>query len=304
MTAYRAAALLLLVPLLAGWQAGVRAKGDLAIDGYVRSVHVEVGAIFGEGADLTLSLPVSDGLAMVRIVVPGWQMNRQLGPEATQLEATWSEHGPHGDLRFYADRPATGQVSVRFAGEGRLIRLDFEWIDSATGARRALDLADTTIYPSSRVNDDRPLVAASPSSKPVYDDRGSSGSTGCDGDDWDDGDDDWNNDDGWDDDGWDDESSTGCEGDDLSDDSSDDWSDDSGGTGCEVDDTDSGEWEGDDLDSEGASCEGDDLGGEAVASSGRRRPSAQAARLFNQLPFLMVLIGVRLMVVRIRRRRR
>lgn len=296
MNARPVSALLLLTPLLVAWTGEEQVAGSVSFGGSTYAAQVDVVGTFGSRIDYVLHVPVAGTKARLRISLPLDQTNRPLGPSAIDVTAHWVERSPAtGVAWFEADRPDGGQMSVRANGDGWRLLLDMDWVDPRRGAERSLAL-EATLHP--------PAPAEPRAPKPSARDDHGSASTGCDGDDgWDD--DGWEDDDSWDDDGWDDSDSTGCEGDDLGDDSSDDWSDDSASTGCEGDDTDSGGWEGDDLDSsDGASCEGDDLGGEAVASTGRRRPSAQAARLFNQLPFLMVLIGVRLAVVRVRRRRR
>lgn len=290
--------LLLLAPLLAAWTTGGSGQATWSDGTRARITSVSVVA-HGDPAEFRAVLSFRDGEvgdALIHLRVPQRSVGLTLDLAVDHVGALYVAYGPDGDKLFEEQRPLDGEVSILPRGDRWVMRLSGRWSDGETiralhgltvwldapGEAHGEDYTDDT-YDTY----DRPSTSTGGG---VTIHGGSN--SGCDNDDWESEDDGWSDDSGggcegddWgDDDDWDDDSSGGCEGDGLGDSDS-DWGDDSGG-GCEGDDV---------GDSGGTSCEGD-----AVAAGNRPRRSPTIVRLINQLPWMLVLVGIRL----VRRRER
>lgn len=293
--------LALLSPLLLAWSGG--GSGDAAwSDGAGEVLPVTVSGLIETGGEVSIVLngAVRDGEGMIFLTLPASASDRRLPVGDPSLELAYREYGPDGRLRFSADWASDGWIEFSLRSTSASVALDASWADarSPSGHRQwtvsrvrlertggadapppdrgasggALPARDRAPY------DDDPgggcdVTVTTPEPEP-YDD-----SSGCEGDDW-------GSDDDWDGDDWGDDSG-GCEGDDLG--GGDDWSSDSSG-GCEGDDLGGGSSGAE----SGPSCEGD-----AIASAGPPRRSPTIVRLINQMPWLLVVVGLG-----IRRRRR
>lgn len=278
----RISTVLLIAPLLVAWSAGGSGHGRWE-DGRRVARTVELSGLVEAGADIRIvaNASVDDGEALIFVTVPALRTGDRIPVSDSALHVAYQEFAPDGALRFAAERAQAGWVETSVVGERVTVSFDITWHDpqAADSHRRWFD---TRLMLGTAPPDRTPSPAsggrhtpgagyeATVAHDPFYDD-----SSGCEGDDWsaDESDD------------WDDGEGTGCEGDDLGDGG--DYDD---GGGCEGDDLSDGS--GDDS---SASCEGD-----AIASVGPPRRSPTIVRLINQLPWLLVLVGLRVG----RRRRR
>lgn len=282
----RPLALALIAPLLVAWNAGGSGSGTwTGIDG---AMTVPLSAVVRADGDVrvVISLPAGGGGdALVFVTASPSRLGLMTRLPAPGVDVAFREYGPDGRLRAWADAAATGEVTLAREGSGWVVSVSASWRGSSAralhGARVAFSDVDSPGGASAggdvTVHGGGCDASAAPEPEP-------DAATGCDGDDWSDGDD-------WDDDGSDEswgggwessgDSGGGCEGDDVGG---------SSGGGCEGDDVGGG--------SAASSCEGD-----AIASTGAPRRSPTVVRLINQLPWLMVLFGIRLVQRRPRRRR-
>lgn len=279
----RPLALLLLSPLMLAWSGGGSGSGVWSDSRTTRSVSLS-GLVESEAeVRVAFNGTVPGGESMVFVTVPALLLDQTVSVRDQAVEVAYREYAPDGRLRFAADVPESGQVRVLRRSGYITVTLSAIWYDSrAAMSHRQWSDVDLRITggPTSASGGHRSTGGAE-----VH--------GGCDttieGAPADDGYDDYAHDD------YDDGS--GCEGDDWESDSSSDWDSGSDGGGCE----------GDDVSGSGGGCEGDDMGGssggscegDAIASTGVVRRSPTIVRLINQLPWLMVLIGLRV----VRRRR-
>lgn len=270
----RPLALLLLSPFMLAWSGGGSGSGVWSDSRVTRSVSLSGLVEYEADVRVALNGTVPGGESMVFITVPALLLDQPVSARDQAVEVSYREYGPDGRLRFAADVPESGQVRVSRGSRWVTVTLSAIWYDSRA-ARSHRQWSDVDLR-----------LTGGPTS-PSGGHRSSGGAEvhgGCDTTiDSGPADDDYAYDD------YDD--SSGCEGDDWESDSSSDW--DSGeSSGCEGDDmsgSSGGGCEGDDMSgSSGGSCEGD-----AIASTGTVRRSPTMIRLFNQLPWLMVLIGLR-----------
>lgn len=284
--------LVVLAPMLLAWNGGGSGNGTWSgVDG-LQPVPLSAVVRVDDTARVVLSLPAGEGGdALVFVTASADRLGLSTRLPAPGMAVAFREYGPDGRLRAGAEQAAAGEVTIA-RGHGQwTVSLDVVWHLDGTGhVVRALhgarvgvegpDLARGEPAASGGVGvssgcDD----SVAPEPEPA-----SAMGSGCDGDDWSDGDDDSDeggSDEGWSDgaDGWGDDpgdDSTGCEGDEVGS----EWGDDSG-SGCEGDDVGSS--------SDAPSCEGD-----AIAAAGQQRRSPTVVRLINQLPWVMVLLGIRL----------
>lgn len=277
--------LLLCTPLIAAWSGGGSGTGSWDRGGGAsRMVALSGVARFDDTLRAVVNGTVEGGAeALVFVTVPRHLDGQALPAGDARVEVAYEEYGPDGALRFAADRAEQGTVTLSSGARRATLRLSAVWYDAgAEDPHRRIEDATLVLEPTDGTGDDVDDgyhgggsvhagggcdTTVDPEPEPYYADD----STGCEGDDLDGGDDDWGGDSGG-----------GCEGDDLSS------GGDSGG-GCEGDDLGGGS-----SGADSASCEGD-----AIASAGPARRSPTVVRLINQLPWLMVFVGLRLM----RRRR-
>lgn len=282
----RPLALALFAPLLVAWNAGGSGSGTwTGLDG---AVTVPLSAVVRAEGDVrvVISLPAGGGGdALVFVTASPSRVGLMTRLPAPGVEVSFREYGPDGRLRAGADAAATGEVTLAREGSGWVVSVSASWRGFSAralhGARVAFSDVDAPSGASGggdvTVHGGGCDATAAPEPEP-------DASTGCDGDDWSEGDDGWSDDGsdeswggGWESSG---DSGGGCEGDDVGG---------SSGGGCEGDDVGGS--------SAGTSCEGD-----AIASTGAPRRSPTVVRLINQLPWLMVLFGIRLARRRPRRR--
>lgn len=289
--------LLLLAPLLAAWSTGGSGQANWSDGARARTTSVSVVAhVDDDEVRAVLSMRAGDdGDALIHLRLPRSTVGAAVQLPARRVDARYVGYGADGSTRFEGATPLDGELSILPHGRRWVLRMSARWSDGeviralhgltvwldAEDAGRSGDGAHDTYD-----GDDRPSTGGG-----VTISGGSD--TGCDGDDWETEDSN---------DGWGDDTGGGCDGDDWGSDDSDDWGDDSGG-GCEGDDVGGDSDWGDDS---GGGCEGDDVGGgdssadgpscegDAVAAGSRTRRSPTIVRLINQLPWLLVLVGIRL----------
>lgn len=279
--------LALLAPALLAWNGGGSGSGRWS--GVEGSQPVPLSAVVhvDDTVRVVLSLPAGEGSdALVFVTASRDRLGLSTRLPAPGMAVAFREYGPDGRLRAGADQAATGEVTIA-RGDGQwTVSLDVAWyLDGTRHVERALHGARVA-FDGPDVAHGGPAVSGGVGVSSGCDDSvaepepAPAAGSGCEGDDWSDGDD---GSDGWSDDDWNDDwsddlgdGSTGCEGDDVGS----EWGDDSGG-GCEGDDVGSS--------SDAPSCEGD-----AIADAGQQRRSPTAVRLINQLPWVMVLLGIRL----------
>lgn len=279
MTFARRLLLVSIAPTLIAWSGGGSGSGVWQ-DGAGATRSVELSGLVETGARIRVVVngTLPDGEGLIDIELPAPHADRRVSALDEQVAVGYREYADDGGLTFAAERPREGWLEVSVGPTHVTVALDAAWYDPRTGAHRRWSGvvvragerpsagAGAGGHGSASAGCDATIA---PESDPHYDDDYAEGS-GCEGDDW-------SSDDSS---GWDDDSGGGCEGDDLG---GSDGYDDSGG--CEGDDLGGG----DAASGGGASCEGD-----AIASTGRPRRSPTIVRLINQLPWLLVVIGLRL----------
>lgn len=282
----RPLALALLAPLLVAWNAGGSGSGTwTGIDGPV-TVPLSAVVRADDTVRVVFSLPAgAGGDALVFVTVSRGRLGMMTRLPAPGVEVAFREYGPDGRVRAGADAAASGEVTLAPEGGRWVASVDASWRGSSArslhGARIVFSDGD---LPSGVSAGGEVTAYGGGCDATAAPDPEPEAATGCDGDDWSD-------DDGWSDDG----------------------SDDTWGGGWDAGGDSGGGCEGDDVGSSGGGCEGDDVGGagdaasscegDAIASSGAPRRSPTVVRLINQLPWLMVLFGIRLAQRRRRRRR-